>query len=119
MSTRWRLVLGAPTIMADHALIAFGKLLFLFAGKGSKDHGIPAPMVNHKVGSKRRLPHPFPVLFPCYLGASFIRSDPIQGASMTCCLIVWMIPVACRCMCASLLAMVPSEMANPGRSWVI
>src|SRR5712692_6159724 len=61
-------VLGAPAIMADHALIAFGKMLF--------DHGIPASMVNHKIGGQRRLPHPFPELFSCDPSSGFIRSDP-------------------------------------------
>ena len=68
MSTRRRLVLGAPAIVADHAMIAFGKMLL--------HHGIPAPMVNHKVGGQRRLPHPLPGLFPCDPGSGFIRSDP-------------------------------------------
>src|SRR5205809_4688896 len=64
-----RVVLGAPAIMADHPLIAFGKMLF--------DHGIPASMVNHKIGSKRRLPHPFPELFSCDPGSGFIRRYPL------------------------------------------
>ncbi len=68
MVSRLRVILGAPAIMADHALIVFGKML--------SDHSIPAPMVNHKVRGKRRLPHPLPEGFPCDPCACFIRSNP-------------------------------------------
>jgi hypothetical protein len=45
MGSGWGVVLGAPTVVADHPSIAFGKMLF--------DHWIPAPMINHKIGGKR------------------------------------------------------------------
>src|SRR5438128_1973467 len=102
MGSGWGVVLGTPTIMADHPGIAFSKMVF--------DHGVPASMVNHKIGGQTHSQHFFPaILVP-------VSSDPIQAAFMTFSLIVSMIPLACRCMWASLLAMVPSEMANPSRS---
>src|SRR5579864_4456670 len=68
MGSGWGVVLGAPTIMAEHPGIAFGKMLF--------DYSIPTGFLNHKIGGPNRLPHPLPVLFPSYPGSCFIRSDP-------------------------------------------